>query len=115
MQLKKAKSIPKFRTEAEEAAWWETHDTSELWKSARPVRPVKLPPEQSAFIKSRAAARKQAISIRLDRSQIEAAKRIAARKSVGYQTQLRMWIAEAIRQESQAGRSAPKANPRPSA
>jgi hypothetical protein len=32
--------------------------------------------------------------------QIAAAKKIAAAKSVGYQTQLRMWIAEGIRREA---------------
>jgi hypothetical protein len=32
--------------------------------------------------------------------QIAAAKHIAAAKSVGYQTQLRMWIAEGIRREA---------------
>jgi uncharacterized DUF497 family protein len=32
--------------------------------------------------------------------QIAAAKKIAAKKSVGYQTQLRMWIAEGIRRET---------------
>jgi hypothetical protein len=40
------------------------------------------------------------ISIRLAKEQIAAAKKIAARKSVGYPTQLRMWIAEGIRRES---------------
>jgi hypothetical protein len=32
--------------------------------------------------------------------QIAAAKQIAEAKSVGYQTQLRMWIAEGIRREA---------------
>lgn len=43
---------------------------------------------------------KSPISIRLFPEQIEAAKKIAAAKSVGYQTQLRMWIAEGIRREA---------------
>jgi hypothetical protein len=36
----------------------------------------------------------------LGAEQIAAAKKIAAAKSVGYQTQLRMWIAEGIRREA---------------
>ena len=40
------------------------------------------------------------ISIRLGSEQIAAAKKIAAAKSVGYQTQLRMWIAEGIKREA---------------
>jgi hypothetical protein len=45
-------------------------------------------------------AAKAAISIRLAPEQIAAAKKIAAAKSVGYQTQLRMWIAEGIQREA---------------
>ena len=97
MQLKKAKSIPKFRNIEEEAEFWETHSTEGLLDQMKLVRPIKMPLEQVKVIHERAAARKQAISIRLDRDQIEAAKRIAARKSIGYQTQLRMWIAERLR------------------
>jgi predicted DNA binding CopG/RHH family protein len=105
MRLKKARSIPVFRTEMEEADFWSTHDTSEIWKAAKPVRPLKMPEQQVKSIEQRQAERKAAISIRLDRSQIEAAKRIAERKSIGYQTQLRMWIAEGIRKEAQSRRT----------
>jgi hypothetical protein len=35
----------------------------------------------------------------LEPEQIAAAKKVAAAKSVAYQTQLRMWIAEGIRRE----------------
>ena len=102
MRLKKARSIPEFRTEAEEADFWGTHDTSELWKTAKPARPLKMPGQQVKSITQRQSERKAAISIRLDRSQIEAAKRIAGRKSIGYQTQLRIWIAEGIRKEARS-------------
>jgi predicted DNA binding CopG/RHH family protein len=43
---------------------------------------------------------KSPISLRLAPEQIAAAKHIAAAKSVGYQTQLRMWIVEGIRREA---------------
>src|ERR1035437_2931936 len=48
----------------------------------------------------RHAHAKSPISLRLAPEQIAAAKHIAAAKSVGYQTQLRMWIAEGIRREA---------------
>jgi predicted DNA binding CopG/RHH family protein len=99
MKLKMAKTVPRFRSEEEEAEFWSTHDTSEIWKKGKPVRPTKMPAAQVKFIHERAEARKAAISIRLDPWQIETAKKIAARKSIGYQTQLRMWIAEGIQQE----------------
>jgi hypothetical protein len=100
MALKTAKKVPRFRNEAEEAEWWGSHDTAEIFQSGKPARPIKMPPAQVDFINKRAASRKQAISIRLDPAQIEAAKRIAARKSIGYQTQLRLWIAEGLTREA---------------
>ena len=53
-----------------------------------------------AWRRTRHAVAKAPISIRLVPEQIAAARKIAAAKSVGYQTQLRMWIAEGIRRES---------------
>jgi hypothetical protein len=43
--------------------------------------------------------RKQPTTSSWTPNRIAAAKKIAAAKSVGYQTQLRMWIAEGIRRE----------------
>jgi predicted DNA binding CopG/RHH family protein len=51
-------------------------------------------------IPERHARAKSPISLRLTPEQIAAAKQIAEAKSVGYQTQLRMWIAEGIRREA---------------
>ena len=51
-------------------------------------------------IRERHTTAKSPISIRLGSEQIAAAKKIAAAKSVGYQTQLRMWIAEGIKREA---------------
>ncbi|MBS1873464.1 MAG: hypothetical protein JSU00_09620 [Acidobacteria bacterium] len=100
MKLKKATAIPKFKNLDEEVAFWETHSTEELIEHLTPAPPVKLPAAQIESIHNRAAGRKQAISIRLDSGQIAAAKRIAARKSIGYQTQLRMWIAEGLERDA---------------
>jgi len=100
-QLAAAKlPLPKFRSDKEAAAYFETHSVAELWDqlpAARPARPSKA---LTKSIRERHAGAKSPISIRLVPDQIEAAKRIAARKSVGYQTQLRMWIAEGIRREA---------------
>ncbi|HET8549869.1 MAG TPA: CopG family antitoxin [Bryobacteraceae bacterium] len=99
-RLKPADELPHFETTEEFAEFIETHDTSRIWDKLKPARPLKMPPEQIEAIKQRHAAQKAAISIRLDRDQIAAARKIAAKKSIGYQTQLRMWIAEGIRRES---------------
>ena len=57
-------------------------------------------PALAKRIRDRHARAKSPISLRLAPEQIVAAKRVAAAKSVGYQTQLRMWIAEGIRREA---------------
>jgi predicted DNA binding CopG/RHH family protein len=42
---------------------------------------------------------KRLLTIRVDPEQIEATRKIAQRKSIGYQTLMRMWIAEGIERE----------------
>ena len=103
-RLKPADELPEFKGVEEFAEWVDTHDTSRVWDRLKPARRLKMPPEQVLAIKERHAARKAAISIRLDREQIKAARKIAAKKSIGYQTQLRMWIAEGIRREVTRGK-----------
>jgi len=98
--LKRPKQkIPEFRSEKEAAGYFDSHSAEEFWESMEPAKPIQLPPEQSKAIRERHARRKAAISLRLEPEQITAAKRIAAHKSIGYQTQLRLWIAEGIRRE----------------
>ena len=91
--------LPKFANEEEEVRYWETHSAAEVWDKLPAVKSVKLASSLGQSIRERWASRKAAVSIRLEREQIEKAKRIAARKSIGYQTQLRLWIANGIRRE----------------
>jgi len=42
------------------------------------------------------------VTLRLRVSQIEAAKEIARRKDIPYQTLIRSWVAEAIREEQES-------------
>jgi len=101
--LKPATEVPAFATDEEAANWFDTHDISGVWDQLQPARPIKLPPEQVRAIRERYRRRvKTAISLRLEPDQIAMAKRIAARKSIGYQTQLRLWIVEGIRREARA-------------
>ncbi len=99
-RLQLATSIPKFTNNEEAANFFETHDISQVWDQLKPVRPFKLPASQVQAIRERYLRRKAAISLRLEPQQIAQAKRIARRKSIGYQTQLRLWIAEGIRREA---------------
>jgi predicted DNA binding CopG/RHH family protein len=92
--------LPKFRSDEEAARYFETHSVAGLWNQLPDGKPVKPSRALAKSIRERQAATKSPISIRLVPEQIAAAKKIAAAKSVGYQTQLRMWIAEGIRREA---------------
>jgi hypothetical protein len=54
---------------------------------------------RAQILEGRRARRLQNISIKLDPAQIQALKKIATMKSVPYQTLIRQWLAEAIREE----------------
>ena len=92
--------LPKFRSDGEAADYFETHSVAEVWNQLPGGKPAKPSRALAKSIRERHAAAKSPISIRLVPEQIVAAKKIAAAKSVGYQTQLRMWIAEGIRREA---------------
>lgn len=85
-------SVPEFKDEAEEAAFWATHSTAPFAA------------EEEEFVLAPAARRriqqrKQLLSIRLDPRYIEQAKQVAEAKGIGYQTLMRMWIVEGLERE----------------
>ncbi len=81
--------IPKFKTLEEESEFWDTHSILDYLEDTEPV--------EEPFTDARPP--KKLVSIRFDPSLIQAAKRIARTKGVGYQTLLRMWAHEGLRQE----------------
>ena len=92
--------LPKIQSDQEAAEYFENHSIASVWDHLTEVPQAKPSPALAGKIHDRHARAKSAISLRLAPEQIAAAKHIAARKSVGYQTQLRMWIAEGIRREA---------------
>jgi predicted DNA binding CopG/RHH family protein len=92
--------LPKFRSDKEAADYFQTHSVADAWDQLPEAQPAKVSKALERSIRERHAAAKSPISIRLDPEQIATAKKIAAAKSVGYQTQLRMWIADGIRREA---------------
>jgi predicted DNA binding CopG/RHH family protein len=100
-KLSSAKApLPQFRSDKEAAEYFGTHSVADVWDQLPAGKPAKPSAALAKSIRERSAAAKAAISIRLIPEQIAAAKKIAAAKSVGYQTQLRMWIAEGIQREA---------------
>lgn len=88
-----------FKTEAEEAEFWASHDSSESAKNAKNVADLFVfAPKLVKRIQER--AKMQQIALRLQTWQIEKAKSIAKTKHVPYQTLIRDWIQESIIRES---------------
>jgi len=92
--------LPRFRSDAAAAEYFQTHSVAEVWNQLPEAKPATPSKALAHSIRERHSAAKSPISIRLGQEQIAAARKIAAAKSVGYQTQLRMWIAEGIRREA---------------
>ena len=92
--------LPRFGSDESAAEYFETHAVADVWDQLPPAEPAKASKTLERSIRDRHTAAKSPISIRLGSDQIAAAKKIAAAKSVGYQTQLRMWIAEGIKREA---------------
>jgi predicted DNA binding CopG/RHH family protein len=92
--------LPKFRSDEEMAEYFGTHSIADIRDKLPEVRPDRLSKALTKSVRERHDAAKTPVSIRLGIGQIVAAKKIAAAKSVGYQTQLRVWIAEGIRREA---------------
>jgi len=92
--------LPKFKSDQEAGAYFDTHSVGAIWDQLPASAHAKVSPALESKIRESHARAKSPISIRLAPEQIAAAKHIAAAKSVGYQTQLRMWIAEGIRREA---------------
>ena len=95
--------LPKFTSDQEAAEYFESHSAAEVWDQLTSGKPARLSSALARSIRTRHTRAKSPVSLRLEPEQIMAARKIAAAKSVGYQTQLRMWIAEGIRRE--AGRA----------
>ncbi|MFN3674272.1 MAG: BrnA antitoxin family protein [Bosea sp. (in: a-proteobacteria)] len=78
--------LPSFASEAEERAFWETHDSADYldWSKARPARLPNLRPSTTA------------ISIRLPDALLERIKIAANKRDVPYQSLIKTWLAEKI-------------------
>jgi len=85
--VKKPKPRPKFKTEAEERKFWETHDSTDYvdWTKAERVRFPNLKPSTAA------------ISIRLPLGLLEQIKVAANKRDIPYQSLIKMWLAEKVK------------------
>lgn len=95
---KKIKRIPSLKSEKAIAKFWDTHDSTEYLDDMEEVKePFELDPRLEKKIRERHT--KRLLTLRLEQGQIADARRIAAKKGMGYQTLLRVWIQAGIQQE----------------
>ncbi len=83
---KALKPVPQFQSEADERAFWETHDSADHvdWSKAERVRLPKLKPSSTS------------ISLRLPNALLERIKVAANKRDVPYQSLIKTWLAEKI-------------------
>jgi len=85
----KKKNIPKFKDEAQEREFWQSHDSTDYidWDSAERVILPKLKPSLKT------------ISLRLPENLLNELKLLANKKDVPYQSLLKMFLAERVQAE----------------
>ncbi|HLG47781.1 MAG TPA: BrnA antitoxin family protein [Reyranella sp.] len=89
MPKPKLRAIPKFSSEAEERRFWERQDSTGFvdWSKGERVRLPNLKPSTTA------------ISLRLPRSLLEGIKVAANKRDVPYQSLMKVWLAEKLKEE----------------
>ena len=90
--MKKLKEIPKFKTEADERAFWANHDSTDFvdWDKADFFSFPNLKPTMKT------------ISLRLPESMIGQLKVLANKRDIPYQSLLKQFLAERLQLEASA-------------
>ena len=86
---KTVSKIPKFRNEAEEARFWDTHDSTEFLEDFKPAR--------LTFARRKP---KVLVSVRLGKSEVALMRKLAAQKGLGFGPMTRMWLTEKLLEEA---------------
>ena len=83
---KPRKAIPKFKSEAEQRAFWESHDSSDYvdWSKAQRVALPNLKPSTKT------------ISLRLPQHLLDSIKAAANARDVPYQSLIKVWLQEKL-------------------
>ena len=84
---KQLKPVPQFKNEAEERAFWETHDSADYvnWAKAQRVVLPNLKPSTKT------------ISLRLPQHLLDSIKAAANARDVPYQSLIKVWLQEKLR------------------
>ena len=79
------KKIPKFKSDKDIAAFWNTHDFTDYIEDTEPA-------DDLVFEKSR----KDTVAIRLGKDQIKEIKRLSYKLGLGYTSLIRSWVTERL-------------------
>ncbi len=79
------KKIPKFKTEEEIIAFWDTNDFIDYIEDTEPIDDVVFE-----------RPKKETVSIRLEKDQIKEIKRLSHKIGLGYSSLIRSWIIEKL-------------------
>lgn len=82
----KLKTVPKFGSEAEERAFWESHDTADYFDLSKAQR-ARFPNLKLSTT---------AISLRLPQGLLDRLKIAANKRDVPYQSLIKVWLAEKL-------------------
>jgi predicted DNA binding CopG/RHH family protein len=88
------RSLPAFRTDEEERAFWETHRPGD-YVDAMAAERVQV----ARRFGERVRERKKNLTLRMEPSRVREIKAVAREIGVPYQTLMRMWIVERLRRE----------------
>ena len=88
--MKSLRPVPKFKNEKEERKFWMTHDSTEYvdWSKARKAVFPNLKPTYKS------------ISLRLPVYMLDEIKLLANKKDVPYQSLMKVYLAEKVKEES---------------
>ena len=90
-------SVPRFKSERQEAEWWDAHPEviTELFLKAKKEGQIKRLPVVRGATKS--------LTIRVPIADIEAAREIAEKRGLPYQTYIKGLLHQALERERKAG------------
>jgi predicted DNA binding CopG/RHH family protein len=84
--------LPAFASEQEVADWFATHDTADYMDDLEEVK-ERIPVRRTRFAE-------KPIGLLLRADQLEAIKKVAKRKDIPFETLIRSWLLEKLRQEA---------------
>lgn len=88
--MKKLKPIPRFKNEDEEAEFWATHDSTDYFDINKAIVNPSFPNLKPST---------KTITIRVSQSLLDSLKMIANKKDVPYQSLVKMFLDEKVKEE----------------